>query len=130
MKKTKLTYWILTGVFAAFMLLSAIPDIFMSTDAVTFITALGYPRYIIPFIGVAKLLGAVAIVVPGFPRIREWAYAGLIYDLIGAAYSNLSSGATLVETLPIFAAMTVGFASYWYNYRLLKSTASEETVMA
>jgi hypothetical protein len=130
MKKTKITYWIITGLFAAFMLLSAIPDILMSADAVTFIIALGYPRYFIPFIGVAKLLGAIAIVVPGFPRIREWAYAGLIFDLIGAAYSNLSVGASLPETLPIFLAMAVGFASYWYNNRMVKTSTSSETALA
>lgn len=59
----------------------------MSPDAVTFMNNLGYPNYFIPFIGVAKVLGVIAILIPGFPRIKEWAYAGLFFDLIGAAYS-------------------------------------------
>ncbi|MES2704462.1 MAG: DoxX family protein [Bacteroidota bacterium] len=93
MKKTKILYWIFTGIFAALMLLSSIPDVMMDADAVKFMTELGYPRYFIPFIGVAKILGVIAILIPGYPRIKEWAYAGLAFDLIGASYSVISSGA-------------------------------------
>ncbi len=84
MKKNKALYWTITGLFLAFMLFSAVPDILVVPDAVTFMVHLGYPKYFIPFIGVAKLLGVIAILVPGFPRIKEWAYAGLCFDLIGA----------------------------------------------
>jgi hypothetical protein len=90
MKKINILYWIFTGLFAAFMMFSAIPDILLNPEAVAFITnKLGYPPYFLPFIGVAKALGAIAIVVPGFPRIKEWAYAGLFFDLVGATYSNI-----------------------------------------
>ena len=64
-------------------------EILKVPDAVAFITQLGYPVYFIPFIGVAKVLGSIAIVVPRFPKLKEWAYAGLTFDLIGAVYSNL-----------------------------------------
>ena len=84
MKKTKILYWIITGLFSAFMLFSAIPDILVTPDAITFMNGLGYPTYIIPFLGVAKLLGVIAILIPGFPGIKEWAYAGLFFDLIAA----------------------------------------------
>lgn len=87
MKKTNLYYWIITLLFAAFMIFSSLPDALSTEQAVTFITHLGYPEYFIPFIGVAKLLGVIAIVIPGFPRIKEWAYAGIAFDLIGAIYS-------------------------------------------
>ena len=90
MKKLNIAYWIVTALFAAFMASTAIPDIMMDPDAVVFINKLGYPDYFIPFIGVAKLLGAIAILIPGFPRIKEWAYAGLAFDLIGAVYSVIS----------------------------------------
>jgi uncharacterized membrane protein YphA (DoxX/SURF4 family) len=105
MKKTKFLYWLTTGIFAAFMLLSAFPDIMVVPDAVTFMTHLGYPHYFIPFIGVAKLLGVIAILVPGFPRLKEWAYAGFAFDLIGATYSQLSTDgfqpAVFVMLLPL-----------------------------
>jgi hypothetical protein len=93
MKKTNILYWIFTGLFAAFMLLSAIPDIISDPVAVQGMhTELGYPLYFIPLIGVAKLLGVIAILVPGFPRIKEWAFAGFAFDLLGATYSIIAIG--------------------------------------
>ena len=105
MKKTKLLYWIITGLFGAFMLFSAVPDILVVPEAVAFMSHLGYPKYFIPFIGIAKLLGVIAILVPGYPRIKEWAYAGLIFDLIGATYSQMANDgfqpAEFIMVLPI-----------------------------
>lgn len=125
MKKTKIIYWIFTGLFAAFMLFSAIPDIINTKEAQELVgKQLGYPLYIIPFIGVAKLLGAIAILVPGFPRLKEWAYAGFTIDLLGAWYSGIAAG--LAAGLPIgpsffmvlpIAVMTV---SYIYLHKLQK----------
>jgi len=91
MKKTKVLYWIITGLFSAFMLLSSVPDIVSSPDAIKIMNHLGYPNYFIPFIGVAKLLGIIAILIPGFAGIKEWAYAGLAFDLIGATYSAIAT---------------------------------------
>ena len=71
MKKTKIIYWSVTVLFALMMLGSAIPDIMSSDVAVKGMhDGLGYPLYLIPFIGVAKVLGVIAIVVPGFARIK------------------------------------------------------------
>ena len=93
MKKTNTFYWIFTGLFAFLMLGSALPDIFLSPVAVKGIhEELGYPIYFVPFIGVAKLLGVIAILVPGNPRLKEWAYAGFCFDLIAATYSIFSIG--------------------------------------
>jgi hypothetical protein len=52
----------------------------------------GYPAYVVPLLGVWKVLGAVALTVPGFPRLKEWAYAGVAFDLSGATVSHLVSG--------------------------------------
>jgi hypothetical protein len=88
MKTTKILYWVFNGLFAFVMFGSAIPDVLSQAEAVKGIHgALGYPLYFIPFIGVAKMLGAIVILVPGFPRLKEWAYAGLTFDLIAATYS-------------------------------------------
>ncbi len=91
MKKTNIFYWIFTVLFAVLMTFTAIPDIMMTPEAVTFISSLGYPKYFIPFIGVAKVMGSIAILIPGFPRIKEWAYAGLAFDLIGATFSVIAT---------------------------------------
>jgi hypothetical protein len=115
MKKTKFFYWIITGLFGAFMLFSAISDILVVPEAVTFMSHLGYPVYFIPFIGVAKLLGVAAILIPGFPRIKEWAYAGLTFDLIGATYSVVAvdgfQPGTLFMLLP-FTFLTLSYILY------------------
>lgn len=93
MKKTNIFYWIFTGLFSFLMLGSAIPDVMVDPIAVQGMhTELGYPTFFIPFIGAAKILGSIAILVPGYPRIKEWAYAGLFFDLIGATYSVMAIG--------------------------------------
>lgn len=89
MKTTKILYWVFNGLFAFVMFGSAIPDVMSSPDAVRGIhDMLGYPLYFVPYIGVAKILGALTIIIPGMPaRLKEWAYAGLTFDLISATYS-------------------------------------------
>jgi uncharacterized membrane protein YphA (DoxX/SURF4 family) len=88
----KIVYWIVTGLMAAFMLMASIPDVLQIPEAVAVFKHLGYPTYLLPFIGIAKILGVITILVPGFPRLKEWAYAGLVFDLIGALYSHISVG--------------------------------------
>jgi hypothetical protein len=93
MKKTNIFYWIFTGLFGFLMFFSAVPDILSSPVAIEGMhKGLGYPVYFVPFIGVAKTLGVIAILVPGFPRVKEWAYAGLFFDLIGATFSIIAVG--------------------------------------
>ena len=121
MKKTKIIYWIITGLFAAFMLFTAIPDIILVPDAIKFMTDLGYPLYFIPFIGVAKVLGSIAIVIPGFPKIKEWAYAGLIFDLIGAMYS-IAATSGIAASAPLLLFIAFAFASYYFYHKKLKES--------
>jgi hypothetical protein len=89
MKKIKILYWVITGLFAVGILLSAISQILNVPEEKIIMRNLGYPGYIIPFLGIAKLMGIIAIVTPGFSRLKEWAFAGLFFDLIGAIYSHL-----------------------------------------
>ena len=72
------------------MLLASIPDVLRSPEAVAVFQHLGFPAYLLPFLGTAKILGVAAILIPGFQRLKEWAYAGLTFDLVGALYSHLS----------------------------------------
>jgi DoxX-like protein len=124
MKKTKIIYWIFTGLLAALMLLGSIPDIMSAPDAIAIVTThLGYPAYFIPFIGVAKLLGVVAILVPGFPRLKEWAYAGFVYDLTGAIYSAIAVGDPASKWLPIFIGIILIAFSYIYYHKKQKEVS-------
>jgi hypothetical protein len=88
----KIAYWIVTALMAALMVISAIPDVMMVPEAVEIFAHLGYPKYLLPFIGVAKILGVITVLAPGLRRLKEWAYAGLVFDLVGAFYSHLSVG--------------------------------------
>ena len=122
MKKIKILYWVFTSLFAFMMLGSAIPDILSSPAAVQGMhDGLGYPVYFIPFIGVAKLLGVMAILIPGFSKIKEWAYAGLTFDLIGATFSIIASGAGVANW--IFMALPLGLAFLSYSFYHKRSTA-------
>jgi len=119
MKKIKIAYWIVTVLFAGFMLFSAIPDILLTPDVIKFIVDLGYPLYFIQFIGIAKALGAIAIVIPGFPKIKEWAYAGLVFDLVAAMYS-IAATSGVAGSMPILLFLAFAFASYFLYHKNLK----------
>ena len=127
MKKTNILYWSFTGLFAAFMLLSALPDIFMADIAIKGFAEIGLTANLLPFIGLAKALGVVAILVPGYPRIKEWAYAGLMFDLAGAVYLIAASGKSAGNWLPVFLPVCLGVLSYhFYHKRLSAKTAKAE----
>jgi len=110
--KTKLLYWISTGLIALFMAASAIPDVLRVEAALTIIRHLGYPDYFLTLLGVAKLLGVVALVAPVPRTLREWAYAGLTFDLIAAAISHASVGDPIGNVLTPLVALAVLHASY------------------
>lgn len=126
MKKTKIIYWVLTSLFALLMLSSAIPDIISDPIAVKGMhEGLGYPLYFIPFIGVAKVLGALAIVLPIRSSIKEWAYAGLFFDLIGATYSIAAVGQPVSDWAFMALPIILGIGSYVFYHKKLKLTASK-----
>ena len=100
MKTRALFRWIVTGLAAALMVLSAIPDVLRVAGAVSVFGHLGYPRYLLPFLGTAKMLGVAVVLTPGLRTIKEWAFAGLTFDLIGALYSHLSVGDPLQAWMP------------------------------
>jgi uncharacterized membrane protein YphA (DoxX/SURF4 family) len=92
MKAERAIGWVVTGLMAMLMLVSAVPDVFSIPGAVSVFRHLGYPAYLLIFLGTAKMLGVSAVLSPGLPRVKEWAFAGLTFDLTGALYSHLSVG--------------------------------------
>lgn len=115
-KTLNILYWVFTFLFAALMLFSAIGGIKPTDQTIKIMhDGLGYPVYFISFISVAKLLGCIAILVPGFVRLKEWAYAGLFFDLAGAFYSGIAAGGKfdpLILTMLIW--IIPGVLSYYY----------------
>lgn len=129
MKTTKRFYWIVTGLMAAFMLMASVPDILRVPQAIDLFAHLGYPAYLLPFLGTAKTLGVVAVLVPGFRTLKEWAYAGLIFDLLGAAYSHLSVGdPPSAWAMPVIGLILVG-GSYVLYRRAVIGPARSSTVV-
>lgn len=117
-KRNTILFWVFTALFAAFMLTSTIPNILSAPEWVEIFKQLGYPLYMLPAIGVAKLLGIIALLVPGFPRIKEWAYAGFFFDLTGAVYSGLSVGGFNPLMLVMLIPFGLGTLSYiFYHIR-------------
>ncbi|MFM9281155.1 DoxX family protein [Paenibacillus jiagnxiensis] len=121
MKKLAIPYWIFTVLLAALMGIGAIPNMMSVPDAVVMFEHLGYPVYLLPFLGAAKLLGVVAILVPGFPRIKEWAYAGLFFDLAGAMYSTIAVDGFSGGTLVFLVGYLLIAGSYVYYHKRRKS---------
>ena len=125
MKRTKIIYWVVTGLFALFMAMSGLQNVMVDEASVKLIsTDLGFPKYFIPFLGIAKILGAIAILVPGFPRIKEWAYAGLFFDLSGATFAVISISGFSNGSPFMFVFLAFHLASY-FLYHKVKSDAAD-----
>ena len=120
MKYRNVIFWTSVGLMAALMLLSAIPDVLQMAGARSVFRHLGYPPYLLFFLGTAKTLGVAVVLVPGLPRIKEWAFAGLTFDVTGALYSHLSVGDPPSAWTPAVIALTLLVGSY-VAYRLQRS---------
>jgi len=81
-------YWIATSLIEVEMVTGGTWDLLRTAYVRGLMDHLGYPEYLLTILGIWKILGAVAILAPGFPRLKEWAYAGMIFDLTGAAASH------------------------------------------
>ena len=121
-KKLNILYWVFTILFALLMLFSAVGGLQPSAGAVKIMhDGMGYPVYFIQFLSIAKLLGVIAILVPRFNRIKEWAYAGLFFDLAGALYSGIaSSGKFDPMMLTMLIWIVPGVLSYYYYWQRRK----------
>ena len=101
LKPKLIGYWVATAAFALQMLIAGIGELTASRGLVQILVHEGYPLYLLTILGVWKLLGVIALLVPGFPRLKEWAYAGFFFDLTGAAVSGIASGTGATILLPI-----------------------------
>lgn len=121
MKKINTIYWISTVLFAGIMILSGVQNAMATPDSVKLIvTELGYPLYFLVFVGVVKILGGIALFIPGFPRVTEWAYAGLLFDLTAALVSTLAIGTPILYASGMLPFFLFGIVSYSYYHKRLK----------
>ena len=99
MNKRLIGYWIFTALTAFIFLAGGAVDVARPEFAVQGITHLGYPVYFMVILGVWKVLGGVAVLLPGTPRLKEWAYAGMFFNLSSAAISHAAVGDAVGEML-------------------------------
>lgn len=122
-KRKKIFYWIFTIWFSLGMLSSGILQLIQYEDMVKNFFKLGYPTYLLTIIGVWKILGVVAILVPKYPLIKEWAYAGFFFLMSGAFVSHIFVKDPFGEIFPAVLTLILMTLSYTLrpdNRRLLK----------
>ncbi|MBL8719374.1 MAG: DoxX family protein [Myxococcales bacterium] len=90
MNTRNVAYWAVTGLVAAAFAMGGAMDLAHGPQVMEGMAKLGYPVYFATILGTWKVLGALAIVLPRFPRLKEWAYAGMFFDLTGAAISHVA----------------------------------------
>ena len=112
-KTIKIIYWMVTILFSLFMLYSGIVEVMQNEQAKEVMKHLGYPIYVNTIIGVAKILGALAILQWKFRTLKEWAYAGFTIDFIGAGASLYFAGDGILMVLSTTIFLAVMFLSYF-----------------
>lgn len=130
MKYRNVGYWVATGLVALAFAFGGAMDLAQPPAVLEGMAHLGYPAYLATLLGVWKVLGAVAVVVPGFPRIKEWAYAGMFFDLTGAAVSHAASGdppGNVLTPLILLAIVGASYALRPESRRLVAAPASERS---
>ena len=99
-KTKKISYWVFTLWLALGMVSTGIVQLIRKPEEVANFTGLGYPLYLMTLIGVWKLLGALAVLAPRFPLLKEWAYAGFFFCMSGAAISHIAAAHSLGKIFP------------------------------
>ncbi|PWT92983.1 MAG: hypothetical protein C5B55_05345 [Blastocatellia bacterium] len=85
-------YWLITSLIVFAVLSGGVAELVQRRETVEGMLHLGYPLYFISILGVWKVLGAIALLIPRFPRLKEWAYAGIVFNMTGAAVSHAATG--------------------------------------
>ena len=114
-KSSTIIYWIATGWLALGMFSTGLVQLLHQQKEVDKITRLGYPLYFISLLAVWKLLGVVAVLLPGLPRLKEWAYAGFFFAMTGAAISHIVVGNPLTDILPSLLLLLLSLLSWYFR---------------
>ena len=114
-KRNKIIYWISTIWLALGMLSSGIVQLLKMKEEVDFIVQLGYPVYFLTILGIWKILGVVAVLIPKFPLLKEWAYAGFFFAMSGAVFSHIASGNSMKEIFPRLLLLILTVVSWYFR---------------
>lgn len=113
-KRTKIIYWIATIWLALGMFSTGIVQLFRVKQEVDLTEHLGYPAYFLTIIGVWKLLGVIAVLIPKVPLLKEWAYAGFFFTMTGAALSHIVTGTTN-QLFPSLLLLVLTIVSWYFR---------------
>lgn len=97
-KRKKIAYWVTTGLLC-FCMLGGIGQLFQVKQIVDGFAPLGYPLYFLSIIGFWKIMAIIAILIPKFPLLKEWAYAGVFFAMTGASISQIASGSPVFHII-------------------------------
>lgn len=116
MKKShKIIYWIATVWLALGMVSTAIVQLIKMDEEVTNFTSLGYPLYLMTLLGVWKILGVIAVLIPKFPVLKEWAYAGFFFAMSGATISHIAVGHGAKELFGPLLLLVLTIVSWYFR---------------
>ncbi len=110
--KFTVSYWILTVLFLLPMAAGGVADVLNVEQVQEIMKHLGYPPYLAVLLGVLKILGTIALLAPGFGTLKEWAYAGFAFDLLGAVVSHAAVGDGAGDIIPPIVIAVIGAGSY------------------
>ncbi len=114
-KRNKIIYWIVTVFLSFGMLSGGIQQLMQTGGFLQIVTQLGYPPYLLSILGVWKILGVTAILIPKFPLLKEWAYAGFFFAMSGAAVSHFVVGQSFTEALPSLILLVLTVLSWYFR---------------
>lgn len=114
-KRNKIIYWVATIWLALGMLSTGIVQLFRVEGEIEFILNLGYPIYFLTILGISKILGVVIVLIPRFPLLKEWAYAGFFFSMAGAIYSHIAMGNGLKEIAPPLLLLVLTILSWYFR---------------
>ena len=118
-KTLKIIYWIVTILFSLLMLFSGISELVGTASGNALLIQLGYPLYLNYILGVAKILGVIALLLPQFKVLKEWAYAGFTFDILGASLSFAFIGAGFGAAFFPLVIIVALFVSYFSWKKLM-----------
>ena len=114
-KRNKIIYWIATVWLSLGMLSTGTVQFLHTDEEVELMTRLGYPAYFLTIIGVWKILGVVAVLIPKFPLLKEWAYAGFFIAMSGAISSHLINGSEAKEIFGPTLLLILTMVSWYFR---------------
>ncbi|HTF31994.1 MAG TPA: DoxX family protein [Flavitalea sp.] len=114
-KRNKIIYWIATVWLALGMLSTGVVQLLKEKSDVELIIRLGYPVYFLTILGIWKILGVIVVLVPKFPLLKEWAYAGFFFSMSGAIFSHVASGSPVNEIFPPLLLLILTGVSWYFR---------------